>query len=62
MAQTLAVPKYPPLSIGEATHTLHMQETISITDTLMGKLKSKVYVNESHNSSQKIQQFIFDHK
>ncbi len=24
MAQTLAIPKYPPLSIGEATHTLHI--------------------------------------
>ena len=24
MAQTLAIPKYPPLSIGEATHTLQM--------------------------------------
>ncbi len=24
MAQTLAIPKYPPLSIGKATHTLHL--------------------------------------
>ena len=32
MAQTLAILKYPPLSIGEATHTLHLYQNGSKLD------------------------------
>ncbi len=35
MAQTLAIPKYPILSIGEATHTLHKYNYKTFTFTIL---------------------------